>query len=206
MLYIYRNISSATMKLIAALCCTSLLQLISLQTSASVPILSTTVVMYTTKLLKLVSSARQFKNQFLDKEKDSNAEVLQQLNSLSTDFHEARDMIMDHISNKLRDKLINKADEFFKLVKDIQLLYHHFLDVIADADRLQPSELLDFAQVATTYSLVEIRTTIIKMHAALADLDIRKESLINIIAKESTVGLELAFRTIFDNAIINILM
>lgn len=115
-------------------------------------------------------------------------EIYKQMDALSTDFQDLRDRILDKMSNGLKDKITEKTDELFKYVKDVQRLYKVFLDFVANADHYQSSELKDFAQVSTTFSLVELKATIEKMHEALVDFDIRKDNILAIIARESSVS------------------
>lgn len=114
-------------------------------------------------------------------------QIFQKLDLLSTDFQALKNTMINKISNELKDKLTEKSDELFKHMKDVQRLYRKFLNFVTHPDKYESTEIQDFSEVATTASLGELPATIEKMHEALVDLDIKRESLCSIIAKESTV-------------------
>lgn len=118
------------------------------------------------------------------------------LDQLSTDFQDLRNTIINKITNELKDKLTEKSDELFTHMKDVQRFYKKFLNFVVYADKYESTEIQDFSDVATTASLVELPTTIEKMHEALVDLDIKQESLISIIAKDSTVIIRTFFTSL----------
>ncbi|XP_031786848.1 uncharacterized protein LOC100117668 isoform X1 [Nasonia vitripennis] len=115
-------------------------------------------------------------------------EIYKKMDQLSTDFQDLRDRILDKMSNGLKDKLTEKTDELFKHVKDVQRLYKTFLDFFANAQNYESTELKDFANVATTFSLVELKATIERLHEALVDLDVRRDSIITILSRESSAA------------------
>lgn len=106
---------------------------------------------------------------------------------LSTDFQEFKLELMKKISSDLRTKLDVKTDEMFGYTRDIQRQYEKMIAIITNYENYPATYLENFADVITTLSLGELRATIEKMHETFARKDLKNKSIINIIAKDSTV-------------------
>lgn len=105
-----------------------------------------------------------------------------------TDFHNFRSEILSKISTNLYTKLEVRANKVIKYTSQIQSQYEEMLEYLANPNKYPASELKNFAEVVTSSSLKELRSTIEKMHQAFAQKDIKNKSIIDILAEDSTVG------------------
>ena len=110
-----------------------------------------------------------------------------ELHRLSNQFEDFQKKLFVKIASDLQDKFTHKTDILFDHVKDVQRAFLDFLRIYENYDSYPPADLLKFAQDVTFYGKAGLKSSILSMHEALTDVDIKRENLLSIIAKSSSV-------------------
>ncbi|OXU23787.1 hypothetical protein TSAR_016656 [Trichomalopsis sarcophagae] len=171
------------------ICCSLLLLLSLSQDSAALPILGTEIALKTILNIGVgIAKAIMGAHNVL-KEKPiltpGESVLSDQLKTLSADVKQMKYAILEKITTTLRDKLTSMVNELFKLINDVQRLYMRFYEMYGNLGNYTRKELENFADVGTSYSLTELRTTLEMLHETLVGLDFRDESIITIIATKT---------------------
>ncbi|XP_001601835.2 uncharacterized protein LOC100117668 isoform X2 [Nasonia vitripennis] len=93
------------------------------------------------------------------------------------------------ISSDTRPNFARKIKELYQYFHQIDYAYKMFVDIFTNYHNYNVSkEILKFVESTTSYSLVELQATVEKMHEVFDDRDAAGESIISIIADETTLS------------------